>query len=116
MSFNLSLASQTPLVLCSEPTSGLDARAASIVMRAVRNTVNTKRTVRRGRRKDGVPYGLASVEGLPAPALLCSLLGACFHAPCLSSGTCLLLFLMSNFLWLCRWSARFTSHPWISSW
>ena len=27
------------------PTSGLDARAAAIVMRAVRNTVNTGRTV-----------------------------------------------------------------------
>lgn len=30
---------------CSEPTSGLDARAAAIVIRAVRNTVNTGRTV-----------------------------------------------------------------------
>jgi len=28
-----------------EPTSGLDARAAAIVMRTVRNTVNTGRTV-----------------------------------------------------------------------
>jgi ABC-type multidrug transport system ATPase subunit len=28
-----------------EPTSGLDARAAAIVMRAVRNTVDTERTI-----------------------------------------------------------------------
>ena len=28
-----------------EPTSGLDARAAAIVMRAVRNIVNTGRTI-----------------------------------------------------------------------
>ena len=32
-----------PAVL--QPTSGLDARAAAIVMRTVRNTVNTGRTV-----------------------------------------------------------------------
>ena len=31
--------------LQDEPTSGLDARAAAIVMRTVRNTVNTGRTV-----------------------------------------------------------------------
>ena len=29
----------------SEPTSGLDARAAAVVMRTLRNTVNTGRTV-----------------------------------------------------------------------
>jgi ABC-type multidrug transport system ATPase subunit len=28
-----------------EPTSGLDARAAAIVMRAIRNTVDTGRTI-----------------------------------------------------------------------
>jgi ABC-type multidrug transport system ATPase subunit len=33
------------LRLQDEPTSGLDARAAAIVMRTVRNTVNTGRTV-----------------------------------------------------------------------
>lgn len=30
---------------CSEPTSGLDSRAASVVMRAVRNITTTGRTV-----------------------------------------------------------------------
>ena len=34
-----------PVRLQDEPTSGLDARAAAIVMRTVRNTVNTGRTV-----------------------------------------------------------------------
>ncbi|PRQ33210.1 putative xenobiotic-transporting ATPase [Rosa chinensis] len=35
-----------PSIICmDEPTSGLDARAAAIVMRAVRNTVDTGRTV-----------------------------------------------------------------------
>ncbi|CAI5979036.1 unnamed protein product [Closterium sp. NIES-64] len=33
------------IIFMDEPTSGLDARAAAIVMRAVRNTVNTGRTV-----------------------------------------------------------------------
>ncbi|PIA56929.1 hypothetical protein AQUCO_00700938v1 [Aquilegia coerulea] len=33
------------IIFMDEPTSGLDARAASIVMRAVRNTVDTGRTV-----------------------------------------------------------------------
>ena len=33
------------VVFMDEPTSGLDARAAAIVMRVVRNTVNTGRTV-----------------------------------------------------------------------
>lgn len=35
-----------PSIICmDEPTSGLDARAAAIVMRTVRNTVDTGRTV-----------------------------------------------------------------------
>ncbi len=34
-----------PAAVQDEPTSGLDARAAAIVMRTVRNTVNTGRTV-----------------------------------------------------------------------
>lgn len=34
-----------PDLVQDEPTSGLDARAAAIVMRTVRNTVNTGRTV-----------------------------------------------------------------------
>jgi len=33
------------IIFMDEPTSGLDARAAAIVMRAVRNTVDTGRTV-----------------------------------------------------------------------
>jgi ABC-type multidrug transport system ATPase subunit len=39
------LVANPSLVFMDEPTSGLDARAAAIVMRAVRNTVNTGRTV-----------------------------------------------------------------------
>eukprot|EP00798_Chlamydomonas_sp_ICE-L_P016439 gene16439-22657_t len=39
------LVANPSVVFMDEPTSGLDARAASIVMRAVRNTVNTGRTV-----------------------------------------------------------------------
>jgi ABC-type Mn2+/Zn2+ transport system ATPase subunit len=34
-----------PSIFMDEPTSGLDARAAAIVMRTVRNTVDTGRTV-----------------------------------------------------------------------
>ncbi|KAK8969947.1 putative pleiotropic drug resistance protein 7 [Platanthera guangdongensis] len=33
------------IIFMDEPTSGLDSRAASIVMRTVRNIVDTKRTV-----------------------------------------------------------------------
>ena len=39
------LVSNPSIVFMDEPTSGLDARAAAIVMRAVRNTVDTGRTV-----------------------------------------------------------------------
>lgn len=39
------LVANPSVVFMDEPTSGLDARAAAIVMRAVRNTVNTGRTV-----------------------------------------------------------------------
>ncbi|KXZ48202.1 hypothetical protein GPECTOR_29g109 [Gonium pectorale] len=39
------LVANPSIVFMDEPTSGLDARAASLVMRAVRNTVNTGRTV-----------------------------------------------------------------------
>mmetsp|Transcript_9242 Transcript_9242/g.27733 ORF Transcript_9242/g.27733 Transcript_9242/m.27733 type:complete len:1604 (+) Transcript_9242:484-5295(+) len=39
------LVANPSIVFMDEPTSGLDARAAAIVMRAVRNTVNTGRTV-----------------------------------------------------------------------
>jgi ABC-type multidrug transport system ATPase subunit len=39
------LVSNPSIIFMDEPTSGLDARAAAIVMRAVRNTVNTGRTV-----------------------------------------------------------------------
>ena len=39
------LVSNPSIIFMDEPTSGLDARAAAIVMWAVRNTVNTGRTV-----------------------------------------------------------------------
>ncbi|KAH9312922.1 hypothetical protein KI387_027957 [Taxus chinensis] len=39
------LVANPSVVFMDEPTSGLDARAAAIVMRTVRNTVNTGRTV-----------------------------------------------------------------------
>lgn len=39
------LVANPAIIFMDEPTSGLDARAAAIVMRTVRNTVNTGRTV-----------------------------------------------------------------------
>lgn len=39
------LVANPSVIFMDEPTSGLDARAAAIVMRTVRNTVNTGRTV-----------------------------------------------------------------------
>jgi len=39
------LVANPSILFMDEPTSGLDARAAAIVMRVVRNTVNTGRTV-----------------------------------------------------------------------
>lgn len=39
------LVSSPSIIFMDEPTSGLDARAAAIVTRTVRNTVNTGRTV-----------------------------------------------------------------------
>ncbi|KAL8089213.1 hypothetical protein AgCh_038848 [Apium graveolens] len=39
------LVSNPSIIFMDEPTSGLDARAAAIVMRAVKNIVNTNRTV-----------------------------------------------------------------------
>jgi ABC-type multidrug transport system ATPase subunit len=39
------LVSNPSIIFMDEPTSGLDARAAAIVMRTIRNTVNTGRTV-----------------------------------------------------------------------
>lgn len=39
------LCANPSIIFMDEPTSGLDARAAAIVMRTVRNTVNTGRTV-----------------------------------------------------------------------
>jgi hypothetical protein len=39
------LVANPSIIFMDEPTSGLDARAAAIVMRTVRNTVNTRRTV-----------------------------------------------------------------------
>ncbi len=39
------LVANPSVIFMDEPTSGLDARAAAIVMRTVRNTVDTGRTV-----------------------------------------------------------------------
>lgn len=39
------LVANPSIIFMDEPTSGLDARAAAIVMRCVRNTVDTGRTV-----------------------------------------------------------------------
>lgn len=39
------LVANPSIIFMDEPTSGLDARAAAVVMRTVRNTVNTGRTV-----------------------------------------------------------------------
>ena len=39
------LVANPSIIFMDEPTSGLDARAAAIVMRAVRNIVNTGRTI-----------------------------------------------------------------------
>ena len=39
------LVANPSIIFMDEPTSGLDARSAAIVMRTVRNTVNTGRTV-----------------------------------------------------------------------
>ncbi|KAL2617466.1 hypothetical protein AAZV13_08G187300 [Glycine max] len=42
---NFDLVANPSIIFMDEPTSGLDARAAAIVMRTVRNTVDTGRTV-----------------------------------------------------------------------
>lgn len=41
----IELVANPSIIFMDEPTSGLDARAAAIVMRAIRNTVDTGRTV-----------------------------------------------------------------------
>lgn len=41
----IELVANPSIIFMDEPTSGLDARAAAIVMRTVRNTVDTGRTV-----------------------------------------------------------------------
>lgn len=45
MTIGVELVANPSILFMDEPTSGLDARAAAIVMRTVRNTVNTGRTV-----------------------------------------------------------------------
>ncbi|KFK33826.1 hypothetical protein AALP_AA5G065100 [Arabis alpina] len=45
MTIAVELVANPSILFMDEPTSGLDARAAAIVMRTVRNTVNTGRTV-----------------------------------------------------------------------
>lgn len=45
MTIAVELVANPSILFMDEPTSGLDARAAAIVMRTVRNTVDTGRTV-----------------------------------------------------------------------
>ncbi|KAG6540832.1 hypothetical protein Mapa_017810 [Marchantia paleacea] len=45
LTISVELVSNPSIIFMDEPTSGLDARAAAIVMRTVRNTVDTGRTV-----------------------------------------------------------------------
>ncbi|KAL3156297.1 hypothetical protein ABBQ32_012567 [Trebouxia sp. C0010 RCD-2024] len=45
LTIGVELCANPSVIFMDEPTSGLDARAAAIVMRTVRNTVNTGRTV-----------------------------------------------------------------------
>ncbi|KAF2320726.1 hypothetical protein GH714_030359 [Hevea brasiliensis] len=45
MTIAVELVANPSIIFMDEPTSGLDARAAAIVMRTVRNTVDTGRTV-----------------------------------------------------------------------
>jgi len=45
LSIAVELVANPSIIFMDEPTSGLDARAAAIVMRTVRNTVDTGRTV-----------------------------------------------------------------------
>ncbi|CAK0748752.1 hypothetical protein CVIRNUC_001857 [Coccomyxa viridis] len=45
LTIGVELVANPSIIFMDEPTSGLDARAAAIVMRTVRNTVNTGRTV-----------------------------------------------------------------------
>ncbi|EFJ25271.1 ATP-binding cassette transporter [Selaginella moellendorffii] len=45
LTVGVELVANPSIIFMDEPTSGLDARAAAIVMRTVRNTVNTGRTV-----------------------------------------------------------------------
>ena len=45
LTIGVELVANPSIIFMDEPTSGLDARAAAIVMRTVRNTVDTGRTV-----------------------------------------------------------------------
>ncbi|KAI7731737.1 LOW QUALITY PROTEIN: hypothetical protein M8C21_021628, partial [Ambrosia artemisiifolia] len=54
------LVANPSIVFMDEPTSGLDARAAAIVMRTVRNIVNTGRTIRGGKLIYAGPLGTGS--------------------------------------------------------
>lgn len=45
LTIGVELVANPSIIFMDEPTSGLDARAAAIVMRAIRNTVDTGRTV-----------------------------------------------------------------------
>jgi ABC-type multidrug transport system ATPase subunit len=45
LTISVELVANPSIIFMDEPTSGLDARAAAIVMRTVRNTVDTGRTV-----------------------------------------------------------------------
>ena len=45
LNIGVELVANPSVIFLDEPTSGLDARAAALVMKAIRNTVNTGRTV-----------------------------------------------------------------------
>ena len=66
LTIGVELVANPSVVFMDEPTSGLDARAAAIVMRAVRNTVNTGRTVVCTIHQVGLPLGAWRLWFAPA--------------------------------------------------
>ena len=79
------LVANPSIIYMDEPTSGLDARAAAIVMRAVRNIVNTGRTIVCTIHQPSIDI----FESFDELLLLkvCSLL-SCLHLPQMSEWQC----------------------------
>jgi len=67
------LVANPSIIFMDEPTSGLDARAAAIVMRTVRNTVNTGRTVVCTIHQPSIEIFEAFDEVQPAPPIIPSI-------------------------------------------